>query len=100
MRESTPEVVIQEYEYLLGALAAKVSGDAGRLQTFLRDIRRDLSSEYLDNIDEKCDPKLNFVPKQAQETKVNYAISNSFGFGGHNACVLFRANPNCGEEGQ
>lgn len=42
----------------------------------------------LDNIDEQCDPKLNFVPKQAQETKVNYAISNSFGFGGHNACLV------------
>ena len=42
----------------------------------------------LDNIDEKCDPKLNFVPKEAQQTEVNYAISNSFGFGGHNACLV------------
>jgi 3-oxoacyl-[acyl-carrier-protein] synthase II len=42
----------------------------------------------LDNIDPKCDPKLDFVPKVAKERKVNYAASNSFGFGGHNACLV------------
>jgi len=42
----------------------------------------------LDNIDPKCDPKLDFVPKVAKERKINYAASNSFGFGGHNACLV------------
>ncbi len=42
----------------------------------------------LDNIDPKCDAKLDFVPKTAKERKVNYATSNSFGFGGHNACLV------------
>ena len=42
----------------------------------------------LDNIDPQCDPKLDFVPKVAKQRKVNYAISNSFGFGGHNACLV------------
>ena len=42
----------------------------------------------LDNVDEKCDPKLNFVPKKAQESPVSYAASNSLGFGGHNACLI------------
>ena len=42
----------------------------------------------LDNIDPECDPKLDFVPKVAKERKVDYAISNSFGFGGHNACLV------------
>jgi len=42
----------------------------------------------LDNVDPKCDPKLDFVPKVAKERKVNYAASNSFGFGGHNACLV------------
>lgn len=41
----------------------------------------------LDNIDPECDLKLDFVPKVAKERKVNYAISNSFGFGGHNCCL-------------
>lgn len=42
----------------------------------------------LDNIDPECDPKLDFVPKVGKERKVDYAISNSFGFGGHNACLV------------
>ncbi len=42
----------------------------------------------LDNVDERCDPKIDYVPKTAREAKVNVAISNSFGFGGHNACVV------------
>ncbi len=33
---------------------------------------------------------LNYVPNTAQERTVNAAISNSFGFGGHNACVAFK----------
>ena len=42
----------------------------------------------LENQDERCDLKMNFVPNQAQQTKVNAALSNSFGFGGHNACLV------------
>lgn len=41
----------------------------------------------LDNVDPECDPKMNFVPHTAQEREVNVAISNSLGFGGHNACL-------------
>ena len=33
---------------------------------------------------------LNYVPNVAQAHEVNAAISNSFGFGGHNACVVFK----------
>jgi 3-oxoacyl-[acyl-carrier-protein] synthase II len=45
----------------------------------------------LDNPDEGCD--LNFVPHTAQEMKIDYALSNSFGFGGTNGSLLFtRAN--------
>ena len=42
----------------------------------------------LDNPDERCDPKMDYVPLKAREAKVNVAISNSFGFGGHNACLV------------
>ncbi|KAI8947658.1 3-oxoacyl--synthase [Xylaria longipes] len=35
------------------------------------------------------EPKFNFVPLQAQEKEVNIAISNSFGFGGTNASLVF-----------
>ena len=41
----------------------------------------------LDNVDEKC-YELNFVPKKTIEKEVKYAMSNSFGFGGQNSCVI------------
>jgi 3-oxoacyl-[acyl-carrier-protein] synthase II len=40
--------------------------------------------------DENLDPKLNFTFHSAQERVVRAALSNTFGFGGHNACVLFK----------
>ena len=42
----------------------------------------------LDNQDERCDLKINFVPLKALQRKVNIALSNSLGFGGHNACLV------------
>lgn len=41
-------------------------------------------------IDEKIDPELNLTLNKAQKREVKVAMSNTFGFGGHNACVLFR----------
>jgi len=42
----------------------------------------------LDNVAEECDPKIDYVPNQARQADVNYALSNSFGFGGHNCCLV------------
>ena len=38
--------------------------------------------------DPACD--LDYIPNQGREQQVEYALSNSLGFGGHNACVLFK----------
>ena len=40
--------------------------------------------------DENIDPELNLTLNKAQKREVNVAMSNTFGFGGHNACILFR----------
>jgi 3-oxoacyl-[acyl-carrier-protein] synthase II len=42
----------------------------------------------LDTPDPECD--LNYSAKKVTKTKVNYAISNTLGFGGHNASLLFK----------
>jgi 3-oxoacyl-[acyl-carrier-protein] synthase II len=40
--------------------------------------------------DENIDSKINFTFGKAQKRNVDIALSNTFGFGGHNACVLFK----------
>jgi 3-oxoacyl-[acyl-carrier-protein] synthase II len=41
-------------------------------------------------VDENIDPSFNLTLNKAEKREVNVAMSNTFGFGGHNACVLFR----------
>jgi 3-oxoacyl-[acyl-carrier-protein] synthase II len=70
--------------HLLGAaggLEAGISVLALRHQTLPPTIN-------LDHADEGCD--LDYVPHTARKAAVTYALSNSFGFGGTNAALLFR----------
>jgi 3-oxoacyl-[acyl-carrier-protein] synthase II len=48
-----------------------------------------INHEEGDN-DEAIDYNLNFTFNKAQEREINVAISNTFGFGGHNACIAFK----------
>ena len=41
-------------------------------------------------VDEQFDPKINFTFGESQRRNVNVALSNTFGFGGHNACLIFK----------
>ena len=42
----------------------------------------------LQEADEACD--LDYVPGKGQKADIKYALSNSFGFGGHNVCLVFK----------
>jgi 3-oxoacyl-[acyl-carrier-protein] synthase II len=42
----------------------------------------------LENPGEGCD--LDFVPNKARKVEMDYAMSNSFGFGGTNGCLVFK----------
>ncbi|MGB3590635.1 MAG: beta-ketoacyl-ACP synthase II [Nonlabens sp.] len=41
-------------------------------------------------VDENIDPSLHLVLNEAEHREVNVALSNTFGFGGHNCCIAFR----------
>ncbi|HRV54331.1 MAG TPA: beta-ketoacyl-ACP synthase II [Mangrovimonas sp.] len=43
-----------------------------------------------ETVDENIDPSLNLTLNKAQKRDIKVAMSNTFGFGGHNACVLFK----------
>jgi 3-oxoacyl-[acyl-carrier-protein] synthase II len=46
------------------------------------------ATQNLENPSEGCD--LDYIPRQPREVKVDVMLSNSFGFGGHNACLALR----------
>jgi 3-oxoacyl-[acyl-carrier-protein] synthase II len=54
----------------------------------IHDIIPPTINHYTDDPD--LDPRLNFTFNKAQKRVVNAALSNTFGFGGHNACVIVK----------
>jgi 3-oxoacyl-[acyl-carrier-protein] synthase II len=72
--------------HLLGA-AGVVEAIAAILAT-VHDIIPPTINHFTD--DPEIDPKLNFTYNKAVKRTVNVALSNTFGFGGHNACLAFK----------
>ena len=72
--------------HLLGAAGA-IEAIASILAT-VHDIIPPTINHFTD--DPSFDPRLNFTFTNAQKRKVNAALSNTFGFGGHNASVIFK----------
>ena len=74
--------------HLLGAAGA-VEAIASVLSVKNDIVPPTINHEEGDN-DENIDYDLNFTFNKAQKREVNVALSNTFGFGGHNACVIFK----------
>lgn len=58
------------------------------IQSVVHDIVPPTINHFTD--DEELDPRLNFTFNKAQQRIVNAALSNTFGFGGHNAAIIFK----------
>ena len=72
--------------HLLGA--AGVIEAIAALGTIMHGIVPPTINHFTD--DENLDSRLNYTFNTAVKKDVNVAMSNTFGFGGHNACVLFK----------
>ncbi len=87
--EHAAEININSTKSMTGHLlgAAGVIEAIAAIQTIVHGIIPPTINHFTD--DENIDSRLNFTFNTAVEKEVNVAMSNTFGFGGHNACVLF-----------
>ncbi len=69
-------------------------GAAGVIEAIacIMSVRNDIVPPTINHFtdDPELDSRLNFTFSQAQQRTVNAALSNTFGFGGHNACVIVK----------
>ena len=71
-------------------------GAAGAVEALacVKAISEDIVPPTINHDEEDKDPEidyaLNYTFNQAQKRTVRAALSNTFGFGGHNACVIFK----------
>lgn len=86
--ESAYNLLISSTKSMTGHLLGAAGGIEGIILALT--IKNDIvpPTINLNEKDEECD--LNYVPNKAARKTVNYAMSNSFGFGGHNAVIVMK----------
>jgi len=78
------------------SMTGHLLGAAGAVEAMISilAVKNDIVPPTINHADDDLDPEidynLNFTFNQAQKRTVRAAISNTFGFGGHNACVAFK----------
>lgn len=91
--------VFGEHAYQLNISATKSMtghclGAAGAIEAIasIMAVNHDIVPPTINHFtdDPELDPKLNFTFNKAQHRTVNAVLSNTFGFGGHNACVIVK----------
>ena len=94
--------VFEEHTYSMNINSTKsmtghLLGAAGAIEAIasIMAIRNDIMPPTINHQtpDEGIDQKINFTFHKPQKRIINVALSNTFGFGGHNACVLFKKIP-------
>jgi 3-oxoacyl-[acyl-carrier-protein] synthase II len=94
---SAIKIVFGEYAYKIAVSSTKsmtghLLGAAGGVEAIITilSIYDDIvpPTINLDNPDPECD--LDYAPHKSRKMSVHYALTNSFGFGGTNACLLFK----------
>ena len=90
--ESTYKLNISSTKSMTGHLLG-AAGAVEAMATVLA-VKNDIVPPTINHVegdnDEELDYNLNFTFNKAQKREVRAAISNTFGFGGHNACVVFK----------
>jgi 3-oxoacyl-[acyl-carrier-protein] synthase II len=91
--------VFQEHAYQLNISSTKsmtghLLGAAGAIEAIasILSVQNDIVPPTINHFtdDDLLDPKLNFTFHTPQKRVVRAALSNTFGFGGHNASVIFK----------
>ena len=78
------------------SMTGHLLGAAGALETLfcVMAVRENKIPPTINHADDDCDEnidyRLNFTFNKAQEREVNYALSNTFGFGGQNSCIIVK----------
>jgi len=82
------KLLVSSTKSMTGHLLGGAGGlEAGITIMALRD-QKVPPTANLENVDPAC--RLNYVPNVAQDAKLDIVVSNSFGFGGTNGCLIFR----------
>jgi 3-oxoacyl-[acyl-carrier-protein] synthase II len=91
--------VFEDHAYKLNISSTKsmtghLLGAAGAVEAIaaILAIKNDIIPPTINHFtfDEEIDNNLNFTFNKSQKRTVNYALSNTFGFGGHNTCLIFK----------
>ena len=76
------------------SMTGHLLGGAGAVEAIstLLSVKNDIVPPTINhfNLDPEIDSKLNFTFNKAQEREVAYGLTNTFGFGGHNASLIFK----------
>ena len=86
--EHAYKLVVSSTKSMTGHLLGAAGGVEAVVSVLSIDKRHVPPTINLDNPDPECD--LDYVPHKARELDVKMSLSNSFGFGGTNACLLFK----------